>query len=146
MTIIAAEHEYKLAPAFDEIPLVHRPHLLYPAAAQRISPTLLPTKLHRRLEIIAYVNHGRWLADCPDPTCGGAVVASPADPRFYCPYCLNHNADGQLIRVVFPDQDTLAEAEAELLKRPHRSVMNYDPRLGETAATLRAENDEHGIG
>jgi hypothetical protein len=35
----------------------------------------------------AYVNHGRWVADCP-VDCGAALDLRWGDVNFYCPECM----------------------------------------------------------
>lgn len=37
-------------------------------------------------EARAYVNHGRWLADCPRD-CGGALQLDPKQTNFHCREC-----------------------------------------------------------
>lgn len=34
----------------------------------------------------AYVNHGRWIADCP-LECGSALQLQPKQPTYHCPEC-----------------------------------------------------------
>ncbi len=63
--------------------------------------------------VVARVDAGRWIADCP---CGGAAYVDRDEPIFYCLGCGNRSNDGDARPVVFPDS---AEAiEEELLKRP----------------------------
>lgn len=83
----------------------------------------------------AYVNHGRWVADCL--FCGGAVMAPVDDPRFLCGECLNRQVGGRMVALELPaDRD---EIEAELLKRPNAINRNWRP--GETVDDLAAELD-----
>lgn len=39
----------------------------------------------------AYVNHGRWIADCP-VDCGGALILDKGQTQFPCPECLTITA------------------------------------------------------
>lgn len=36
----------------------------------------------------AYVNHGRWIAECPYE-CGSAIVLKPGETTFHCSECLS---------------------------------------------------------
>lgn len=91
-------------------------------------------------DIRAYVNHGRWLAECPSAGCGGAVITDSSDPLFLCYQC-----GRGWYNVIFPPQKTTIEAL--LLVRPrignHPSTRNWIP--GETVADLVRQNQERGI-
>lgn len=91
------------------------------------------------LSVATYVNHGRWVVECPD--CPGAQLASRADRRFLCNYCGNAAIGGLWRPVVWPK--AVSSIEAELEKRPTRSA-NWLP--GETVSELRAETDANGVG
>lgn len=85
----------------------------------------------------AYVNHGRWVAECPHG-CGSAQVVSPNDPRFFCTACRNRG--GGWSPVTFPkDRDAI---EAALSQRPPRNA-NWLP--GEPVKRLLEENKTHGM-
>ena len=90
--------------------------------------------------IDAYINHGRWIAECP---CGDgfAIVPSKADPYFFCPRCANASTnDSKPFRVAYPaNADAI---EAVLMRRPeeHR---NWLP--GEPLASLIRENSANGL-
>ncbi len=87
--------------------------------------------------VTAYIQGGRWVAECPDPDCGGALEVDREDPRFFCPVCTTPD----WFAVVFPrSADAL---EAELVKRPVPHTRNWLPH--ETLADLRAENAAHGV-
>ncbi len=90
-------------------------------------------------EVIAYVNQGRWVADCPTG-CGGAMLLEPGEP-FMCGECFNEDIEGRWRRVVFPRQRRAIERLLEL-RRPH----NANWRPGETAEGLAQENRDHGLG
>lgn len=90
--------------------------------------------------LTAYINHGRWLVDCPSLD-GGATLVSKKNPVFWCPYCGNDDNEGLWYKVVFPDD--AGGIELELLKRP-TSKQNWV--AGETLRDLRAENAARGLG
>lgn len=80
----------------------------------------------------AYVNWGRWIADCPID-CGGALSLEPGQATFACPEC--HS----LSQIDWPaDADEIWEA---LKERPAPKFRNWFP-AGHTLA-LRA-NCPHG--
>lgn len=104
------------------------------------------------LRSFAYVNHGRWVADCA--VCPSALLVKPlagevwtdgpkagqrwskADP-FVCLDVLC----GATSEIVWPDD--LAPVEALLRERPNPANRNWHP--WETPADLLAENVEHGV-
>jgi hypothetical protein len=77
--------------------------------------------------LAAYVNHGRWVADC---VCGAGMAASPAEPESICIECGRHYA------ARFPTER--AEIEQALLLRERAENRNWFPH--ETAADLADEN------
>lgn len=93
----------------------------------------------------AYVNHGRWIADCPID-CGGALALSPRQASFACPEC--HT----ISQVEWPkDVDDIWEA---LLQRVAPRFRNWFPAghplalrancpHGQTVAQLRDETAEN---
>lgn len=82
------------------------------------------------------VNHGRWIVDCPEDQCPGAMLASDEDRRFVCPYC----ASGPWA-VVWPEErETI---ESLLGARRVKETRNWQP--GEPVAALEAENAERGV-
>ena len=96
-------------------------------------------------EALAYVNHGRWVVECPE-RCGFAVVASRSSPVFMCGKCRNAKAGGKLLRVAFPANRE--QIEYHLLKRPARhpleaTTRNWRP--GEKISDLIRENAAHGV-
>lgn len=52
---------------------------------------------------VAQINHGRWLANCPDPTCNGAELIHLDNPAFFCGSCLNAKWGGALLDVEMPN-------------------------------------------
>jgi hypothetical protein len=88
--------------------------------------------------VFAYVNHGRWVADCE---CNNAQLVDPADPRFYCIDCFNVAFGGRWRAVTFPTE--VAGIQTVLEQRPERKRQNWQP--GETVELLEAENIEQGL-
>lgn len=91
--------------------------------------------------IVAYVNDGRWVVDCPD--CGGAQLASRTDRRFMCNECANIAIGGLWRPVVWPSAKTERGIEEALGARPARNA-HWSPL--ESVADLVAENVENGVG
>ena len=65
--------------------------------------------------VLARVDFGRWLADCE---CGGAEYVDPEYKYFFCFSCGNKNDNGSARRVIFPNDQTMEDIQAELIKRP----------------------------
>ncbi len=86
--------------------------------------------------VYAYVNHGRWVADCE---CAGAELVRDGDD-FFCRSCGNAEAEGEPRPIEWPA--SRAEIEAVLALRPG---LNRNWRPGETVAGLLRENEEHGL-
>lgn len=89
-------------------------------------------------EVVAYVNHGRWVADCPSAACTGAELVDPEDPRFYCLSCYNAPFGGRWLRVRFPPERQRRAIERALLERPRARNRNWLP--GETVELLEEEH------
>lgn len=79
--------------------------------------------------LYAYVNHGRWLADC---VCGSGVMV---DPSFQIACCFECAAIYS--RIIFPT--LYREIERRLVQRVRDAHRNWIP--GETLAMLDAENE-----
>lgn len=88
--------------------------------------------------VVAYVNHGRWVADCPDPACAGAELVDPAEPLFYCLSCYNAAVGGAWRPVRFPPRSARQAIEQALLERARPERRNWYP--GETVEDLRREH------
>lgn len=100
--------------------------------------THIPGVALKAAHAIAYVNHGRWLADCPF-NCGGARMVQP-NVDFWCVFCGNADAGGQSVPVDWPGNPDQIE---EVLKyRQLERYRNWTP--GETIAKLREENQDNG--
>lgn len=87
---------------------------------------------------IAYVNYGRWVADCP-AGCGAAMLVDPELP-FLCGECFNEGIGGLWRLVKWPAERLAIETELEL-----RLARNAHWSPGETVAALRRENAAHGV-
>ena len=100
----------------------------------RIEATLAKTGVvpFRGETIQAYVNHDRWVADCP---CNGAELVAPGE-EMLCGSC------GARHTVKFPGPKTRAKIEG-LLNVREPLFRNWHP--DETADELLAQNIEHGI-
>lgn len=117
----------------------------------------------------AWINHGRWIANCP--SCGQPAQVEPsADAHLFCRLCYPETyavhfvpnayggfdpvpndalrreyrakmlADNIAPQVIYPDN----RREIMEILRP-RPLENMNWELHETADDLRAENIEHGI-
>lgn len=108
-------------------------------------PSALPGIAGAKGTVDAYVNHGRWIAECPDG-CGHAVIASDREPFYICTRCGNEANDGQWLNVKFPRQRK--SIEAELVRRaarhPHKDAPTRNWKPGETVAELRSERQLRG--
>lgn len=81
----------------------------------------------------AYVNHGRWVVDCPD--CRNAQLACRTDHRFMCNECGNV-AVGNLWRpVIWPAN---AQKIESLLENRPRENQNWEP--DESRVSLATQN------
>lgn len=97
----------------------------------------------------AYVNHGRWIADCPDTRCGNAVALEPKQSSYHCVGGCN-----LITGIVWPTAaDDITRALAE---RPrdvnrnwapagHRQAMSTGYAMGQTVVELRAETREFEV-
>jgi hypothetical protein len=86
------------------------------------------------LTVTAYVNEGRWVADCP--LCGSGIATWPSNPDAACLQC------GTVFRAKHPSPAVVREAEAALLSRPLRN-RHWRP-ADESPQTLRQENIREG--
>lgn len=93
----------------------------------------------RAVLAFAYVNHGRWVADCP-AGCGGAELAR--DVVFMCRECGNVATRHRPVPLVWPAEEDLRAIEAALVVRP---VLNRNWALNESIGALLAENAMHGL-
>lgn len=97
-------------------------------------------------DVLAYINHGRWIAECPAEGCNGAQVASEKTRQFWCLHCGNAEIDFAWRHVRFPRYRTAIESI--LVQRPSARADRALTRnwvRGETVIDLRAENVKHGV-
>lgn len=97
----------------------------------------MPSELAAGEPVHAYVNHGRWVVDCPDEHCGGASAAAPEWP-FMCPACLNVKVSSLWREVAWP-----AELESIVMlleQRDFPTQANWT--VGEPVDQLLVENVE----
>ena len=80
----------------------------------------------------AYLNQGRWVADCPDPDCAGAELARD---MFVCSNCK------RVAKVEWPDNKKLIDDMTVVRSVPE--TRNWLP--GETLDDLHRENEMHGV-
>ncbi len=90
--------------------------------------------------VAAYVNQGRWVADCPHGD-GGALVIDIHVLRFICPRCANWRVDGKWHEVILPED--FHEIERLLELRPDLMTRNW--RSPESVADLLQENLDHEL-
>lgn len=96
---------------------------------------LVPWTSGQRL--VAYVNHGRWVADCE---CRNGIALDRSWPCALCPAC---GAVTPAAQITYPDVDELLKIEA-LLEVRLPQHQNWVP--GESVAKLRSDNRRHGDG
>lgn len=84
-------------------------------------------------EIMGYINHGRWVANCPN--CNNGIECAPVFPFGLCLGC------GNAYTVVFPTEAKRTRAEAALVVRPHENRNWFPDR--EEPADLELENEAH---
>ena len=86
--------------------------------------------------IVAAVNHGRWVAECP--WCRDAQRVDLSDPWFYCVACGNAENGHLWVPVKLPA--ALKAIEHALLERSHEENRNWLPH--ETVVDLLAQTLE----
>ena len=98
--------------------------------------------------IAAKINQGRWIVECPNAGCGGALCVTSRQPYFLCYECGSPENGSQWREVHFPPLK--GAIELVLLKRSHggRGSFNASNRNwvpSETLAELIADNQARGI-
>jgi hypothetical protein len=86
-------------------------------------------------KVYAFVDHGRWVAQCE---CGGAESVDLDSPIFFCCSCGNRSTTGRPREVVFPKE--IEQIEAILLKRTDLRWKNW--KVGESVESLEKEYTE----
>ena len=102
-------------------------------------PKTIPTERPAQT-VMAYINEGRWIVDCPTGD-GNALCVSAKDQLFWCSLCGNSTTRGQWLGIEFPPEKT--EIERILLLRPMISNRNW--RWPETVADLTQENRQRRL-
>lgn len=92
--------------------------------------------------VAAYINHGRWVADCGNPHCHNARALAYGQ-NFLCVDDVHGDACGFAFDVRWPAPEEATRICAILAYRPDRSTRNWLP--GESATVLLIENLAHGI-
>lgn len=99
----------------------------------------------------AYMNIGRWIADCPREHCNNAIALGPKQTMFHCD---GVGSCGHIAEVDWPpDADEITRV---LERRPVPGTRNWAPAGhrqtvvcgfpdGQTVADLEYENREHGV-
>lgn len=104
----------------------------------------------------AYLNQGRWVADCPVEWCGDALALYPQDPRTGIvaadPAYVQSCAKGHQFRINAPPDRMRARIEAVLASRPeeyrdwlpdgHPWGASHGYPTGQSVEDLAAENEE----
>lgn len=111
----------------------------WPLALKGIEPPAATAPASKK--VTAYINHGRWVVECPD--CRSAQAGSPADPRFFCIECRNGWVAGRWLKVEYPAGPRRADIEEALLRRPMSRNRNWYPH--ESVGDLRKQNVANGV-
>lgn len=134
LKFLTAEKHYRVHPQLAQE--YHIPGAALAAVGYaKVHPELLPQKTDETFVSRVYMNHGRWVVDCP--FCNSSGVASENDERFLCGDCLNMEIGGAYILAPFP-KDCEA-VEAHMLLRP-RNRRNWNPDT-ETLKNLQQETE-----
>ena len=102
----------------------------YDVIAARAAQRFIPIKAMPLKEkgARAYVNHGKWKADCPNPVCNGAEAVHLEGPQFWCGSCLNRWGDvgGAMLKIRLLTatkrvelEDILFAREADIVRHWH---------------------------
>lgn len=105
------------ADAWQLVPPAERVVRWYEEQAQRRLPR--PTGTILGVRVYPQINHGRWVADCPE--CSSAQIVTPADPRFFCVECLSG-----WFRLTFPSDVPAAEQAVKDLPLRERNWWHPD--------------------
>lgn len=98
-----------------------------------------PLEMSEMDPVLAYINHGRWIVDCP--FCSGAELIFQDTVAFLCLSCFNQAVHFKSLPIAFPLN--VIEIEGILEKRPMPSTRNWLP--DETAKMLKDENKKMGV-
>lgn len=95
-------------------------------AFRQLSPVFVPPPRLTGVSgpsIPAYVSAGAWVADCP--FCNSALGYTQREQFYFCSNCLNKDAGGQLLEIVWPKNQ--ATIERALQVRPEPDFMHWKP-------------------
>jgi hypothetical protein len=95
-------------------------------------------------QLLAEVNQGRWVTECPTPGCREATCVEVANPFFICLECGSPENGRKPYNVAFPSN--MLAIEKVLLKRPAVSSLHAPHRSwqpGTSLATLKKEGPFH---
>lgn len=107
----------------------------------------------------AYMNHGRWVADCPREHCSYAFELEPGQDRYLCrtnPRRPGAAPKGCGVEAFIEWPADATEIQQALDRRPVEATRNWFPRdhelairnglpHGQSVADLLAENEQHGV-
>lgn len=85
----------------------------------------------------AYMNHGRWIADCPHHDCGNALALRPKETQFYC---APPSGCQTIAEVEWPPD--AAEIDAALSVRPVPTTRNWAPAGHRQAVACRVPDGQ----
>jgi hypothetical protein len=106
-----------------------------------------------QMQAVAYVNCGRWVADCPRPHCNNAIALT-SQPRQTMYHCAGEDGCHVIAEVNWPnDADEIWDA---LQQRPVPATRNWAPAGhrqavacgvpdGQTVSDLHAETKAHEV-
>lgn len=105
----------------------------------------LPGTSERAHILLARVDEGRWVVDCPVPTCGDAKVIAQTNPIYICHVCGSEANNRKWYDVRIPRN--WQGIQVELLRNPAPRAFyavnrNWTP--GQTIADLTAERRTQG--
>lgn len=88
--------------------------------------------------LVARVDHGRWLADCP--ACNAGIALTPGASEAFC---FGFGCGHRFTHIAWPDDAAVEEIERTLRARPKIATRNWLPT--ETVDDLRRENRERKL-
>lgn len=88
--------------------------------------------------LVARVDHGRWVADCP--ACNSGVALTPGVNEAFC---FGQGCGHRFTVIEWPAASDVEEIERTLRARPKIVTRNWAPT--ETLTNLRAENRAHRL-
>ncbi len=91
-----------------------------------------------RKSAVAYVNHGRWLFDCPE--CQASDYVWPGHTHALCTGC------GTRYKLKSPSEAEIRKVEKLLDARGARENQNWNAHWGESVKQLAAENSAMAVG